>query len=140
MFLFEFKNTHISQIPSLIDQYKSKIKFDNQTFQDNDIVDERNIKHDYELDIERLNYELETWKKIPSYFSAQSGSKYFTQLSSVGMNEYRFTMYHSHLKQFLRRIEGFQKKYSVQLSYETSYYINLPMSNEYLVRIYDLKV
>lgn len=135
MFLFEFKNTHISQIPSLIDQYKSKSKFDDQTFQDNDIVDERNIKHDYELDIERLNYELDTWKKIPSYFSAQSGSKYFTQLSSVGMNEYRFTMYHSHLKQFLRRIEGFQKKYSVQLSYDT-----IPMLDEYLVRIYDLKV
>ena len=135
MFLFEFKNTHIGHIPSLIDQYRSKIKFDNQTFDDNDIVDEQNIKHDYEVDIERLNYELETWKKIPSYFSAQSGSKYFTQLSSIGMNEYRFTMYHSHLKQFLRRIEGFQKKYSVQLSYDTS-----PMLDEYLVRIYDLKV
>ena len=38
MFLFEFKNTHIGHIPSLIDQYRSKIKFDNQTFYDNDIV------------------------------------------------------------------------------------------------------
>ena len=60
MFLFEFKNTHIGHIPSLIDQYRSKIKFDNQTFYDNDIVDELNIKHDYEVDIERLNYELGT--------------------------------------------------------------------------------
>ena len=135
MFLFEFKNTHIGHIPSLIDQYRSKIKFDNQTFYDNDIVDDQNIKHDYEEDIERLNYELETWNKIPEYFSGRGGSKYFTQLSSVDMNEYRFTMYHSHLKQFLRRIKGFQKKYSVQLSYDTS-----PMLDEYLVRIYDLKV
>lgn len=140
MFLFEFKNTHIGHIPSLIDQYRSKIKFDNQTFDDNDIVDELNIKHDYEVDIERLNYELETWNKIPDYFSGRGGSKYFTYINSAGMNEHRFTMYSHHLNQFLRRIEGFQKKYSVQLSYETSYYINLPMSNEYLVRIYDLRV
>lgn len=135
MFLAEIKGTHITQIPSLIDQYKSKIEFDNGTFDFNDIVDEKNTKHDYELDIRRLEYELKTWKELPGYFVGRNGSQYFTLISSNGTNEHRFTTRISHFNQFLRRIEGFQKKYSVQLSYS---YTEIPTLNKYLVRIYDL--
>lgn len=140
MVLSKFKNTHISNIASLIDSYEKKIQYDDETLDKNEIIDDRYEAPNYQSEIAALKYELKTWGKISRYLAANHGVTYFCPINSGDKMEYWYTMYGGHLKQFIERVRKFEEKYSVKLSYDISRYGDSRLSNEYLVKIYDLKV
>jgi len=140
MELSKFKNTHISNITSLIDSYEKKIQYDDETLDKNEIIDDEYEAPNYQSEIALLKYELKIWGKISGYFAVNHGVNYFCPINSGDKMEYWYTMDGGHLKQFMKRLIKFEEKYSVKLSYDISRYGYPGVSNEYLVKIYDLKV
>lgn len=139
MALSKFGNTHISNITSLIDSYEKKIQYDDGTLDKNEIIDDRYEAPSYQSEIKVLKYELKIWGKIPHYFAANHGPNYFCPINRGEKMEYWFTLYKVHQKQFIQRVIDFEEKYLVKLSYDISHY-GYPGSNEYIAKIYDLRV